>query len=69
MIELTERRLTGKDGTCKTDDRLREGVALYGPYTMDKLGCAISNLNGLRMSIRTVCFERIRHARDMLGCS
>jgi hypothetical protein len=26
MIELTERRLTGNEGTCKTDERLMDGV-------------------------------------------
>jgi hypothetical protein len=31
MIELTERRLTGNDGTCKTDDRLMDGVHSIDP--------------------------------------
>jgi hypothetical protein len=31
MIELTERRLTGKDGTCRTDDKLRDGVHSTDP--------------------------------------
>jgi hypothetical protein len=26
MIELTERRLTEKDGTCRIDDKLKDGV-------------------------------------------
>jgi hypothetical protein len=31
MIEITERRLTGNDGTCRTDDRLRDGVHSIDP--------------------------------------
>ena len=31
MIELTEKRLTGKDGICRSEDRLREGVHFKDP--------------------------------------
>ena len=30
-MELTERRLTGNDGTCKIDDRQRDGVHSKDP--------------------------------------